>query len=753
MGTTRRASKHMDPTQEGPMTPCLVVIRGEYLGRKILLDDSMSIGRDDTSDIQFYKDNLISRRHALLDVRRDAIYIEDKDSSNGTKVNNEQVSEKRLNHGDVIGIGAVLLKVLCRGDIGAAYDDEIRKMSSRDSVTGLLEDTFFVSKMVSALQYEQSENSSLVVFEMNELTNINRMWGQREGNRVLQKVSEKIGGYLGDGDFCGRLSGLKIAVYRSDASEGVGRRWAENTMNAIRPSINAVEPFLVSVGIVPLSKFHVDPRDLKTDVVEDILSDADETLYAAKRLGANCVVVHGDQNKADISHRQSGVWRRPISKDVLASKLEEEGRSYVAVMALEIAQEKAIIKSFGAQVLDSWVRDLMNIVAAQIGEGDHFSVWKERCIFVAIKRGGENMGPEFQDQVRSAFRDNGGQGDRRERGYRKLSFASLSSDELATFRRQDLDRLIGTLVVDHDQRTVLDELPFPISSLRTIPETRAGSLGRVRALIDILDVGYRFLVAMAISLVITRGDDMHLEKMADVVSPQLGRSPTSGTWIDMAYHLAKIVPQSPNSAAAKVVDQLLNPFRKSSELTKLLRRAVMHRNKVAHERIRGEGAYLNEEEELRMAVDRLVDAMEPLTQTRLVSVVNTAFSNDPNQIDYRLRLHQGPTESFPIIQETLPQRLHNQWCYLIDSDRRPLPLVPFFYTEVCQQCGRREVFLAEKVVFGLKYKKIKAKGLLSNHPSSKEVARIHGIQRFHEVIERRRSAEVTGMHEVPEEFQ
>lgn len=76
-----------------------------------LTDDDLTIGRDITNDVPL-NDPEVSRQHARM-ARTDAGYtIEDLNSTNGTFVNQERVTEPRvLAHGDVIGLGELVTLV------------------------------------------------------------------------------------------------------------------------------------------------------------------------------------------------------------------------------------------------------------------------------------------------------------------------------------------------------------------------------------------------------------------------------------------------------------------------------------------------------------------------------------------------------------------------------------------------------------------------------------------------------------------
>ena len=65
---------------------------------------TVTIGRDPGNDLAL--DNpIVSRRHAVLEVRADAVWLRDIQSANGTAVNGRPITEQALRDGDIIRIG------------------------------------------------------------------------------------------------------------------------------------------------------------------------------------------------------------------------------------------------------------------------------------------------------------------------------------------------------------------------------------------------------------------------------------------------------------------------------------------------------------------------------------------------------------------------------------------------------------------------------------------------------------------------
>jgi hypothetical protein len=87
----------------------LAIDSGPQQGERFLVTLPCTIGRVDC-DVTL-DDRLISRRHAEIKVVDSHPEIEDLASRNGTKVNGEKITQKRLNANDLISIGPINLRI------------------------------------------------------------------------------------------------------------------------------------------------------------------------------------------------------------------------------------------------------------------------------------------------------------------------------------------------------------------------------------------------------------------------------------------------------------------------------------------------------------------------------------------------------------------------------------------------------------------------------------------------------------------
>src|SRR5262249_45917702 len=75
----------------------------------------VSIGRDPSNDVVL-PDAMVSRRHAVIEYRGSQYFLRDCNSSNGSLVNGDRVSERNLRDGDLVAIGTA--RLLFREQLG-----------------------------------------------------------------------------------------------------------------------------------------------------------------------------------------------------------------------------------------------------------------------------------------------------------------------------------------------------------------------------------------------------------------------------------------------------------------------------------------------------------------------------------------------------------------------------------------------------------------------------------------------------------
>lgn len=99
---------------ERPKHVSLRVMGGFYAGLEVPMDRArMVIGRGRGADL-VVAESTMSREHAAIAFDDDGCFVEDLQSTNGTRVNGEHCTRTRLQDGDEIQLGRLQLQVSLR---------------------------------------------------------------------------------------------------------------------------------------------------------------------------------------------------------------------------------------------------------------------------------------------------------------------------------------------------------------------------------------------------------------------------------------------------------------------------------------------------------------------------------------------------------------------------------------------------------------------------------------------------------------
>lgn len=100
----------------------LVFLSGPLAGEEIEVEEEIVIGRDE-ADVEI-EDSAVSRQHARFRATDDGLEVTDLESTNGTYVNGDRITEPRqLESGDFVTVGSTTLEV--RGDWKSAATEVI----------------------------------------------------------------------------------------------------------------------------------------------------------------------------------------------------------------------------------------------------------------------------------------------------------------------------------------------------------------------------------------------------------------------------------------------------------------------------------------------------------------------------------------------------------------------------------------------------------------------------------------------------
>lgn len=272
----------------------LTVIAGADIdfGREFrLVQDEMVIGRSEDSTIQL-SDARVSRHHSKLSVMPSptepgafVIEIIDLGSTNGTFVNNTEISRALLRPGDKIRMGETILKIQARDEGEVLYHQRLYDMATKDHLTRLFNKNYFEETLKRQLSIAQRHGRmlSLLMIDLDRFKSVNDEYGHLAGDLVLQKFANILRDTFRQQDIVARWGGEEFAVILPETDVNGAVKIAERMRRATEESdfvVNDVSlRITVSIGV---SSF---PVDTGTGVEEAPTSET--ILHWAKALVEN----------------------------------------------------------------------------------------------------------------------------------------------------------------------------------------------------------------------------------------------------------------------------------------------------------------------------------------------------------------------------------------------------------------------------------------------------------------------------------
>ena len=280
--------------------PCLILYSGDHTGTRFPLQGPrMTLGRSPECDICLESLG-ISRRHAELREVGDTVTLVDLGSSNGTHLNEQRIQAPvELKDGDVVRLGAAVLKFYERQSLDALLHDRIYRLATVDSGT----DVYTKKYLLEALEREvklarrTGRPLSVMCLDLDNFKSVNDRYGHNAGDLVLRSAAAAAQERLRGSDILGRMGGEEFAVVLPDTELQAAIQLAERVRTAVAarsfefaapapgpagsPGPPARHKQTVSIGVTQLTPHTLDVRDL--------LGAADAMLYGAKRNGRNRV--------------------------------------------------------------------------------------------------------------------------------------------------------------------------------------------------------------------------------------------------------------------------------------------------------------------------------------------------------------------------------------------------------------------------------------------------------------------------------
>jgi diguanylate cyclase (GGDEF)-like protein len=273
----------------------LIVLAGASVGEMYkIVAEQTTIGRGQQADIQVV-DEGISRRHASIEHRSGGIFIRDLGSTNGTFCNGERVNEHALRDGDKIQVGSTtILKFTFHDSLDESFQRQMYESALRDGLTKAFNKKYFLERLESEFAYAVRHKSalSLLMFDLDHFKQVNDTHGHLAGDYVLSHLSQAVQETIRKEDVFARYGGEEFAVI----CRGIELASAAAFGERLRGLVERLEftynstpiPVTLSVGVAAV-------RDVGMREMVELIGEADDALYQAKRQGRNRVVSAGQR--------------------------------------------------------------------------------------------------------------------------------------------------------------------------------------------------------------------------------------------------------------------------------------------------------------------------------------------------------------------------------------------------------------------------------------------------------------------------
>ncbi|MBD3249908.1 diguanylate cyclase [Candidatus Woesearchaeota archaeon] len=188
----------------------------------------------------------------------------------------------------------------------ARHYEEMKELAVIDKLTGMYTRRHFMELLEREVKRSESFEKpiSLVLIDIDDFGHYNNLNGHPAGDRLLKDISSVISDNLRSVDVLGRYGGEEFIIMLPEAKSIPANEVAERLRKKIEeyPFDNREKQpnkkVTVSIGLVTCME-----KKLKTS---DMIKEADESLYKAKRNGKNklvSTVVIADNLKADVFSR------------------------------------------------------------------------------------------------------------------------------------------------------------------------------------------------------------------------------------------------------------------------------------------------------------------------------------------------------------------------------------------------------------------------------------------------------------------
>jgi diguanylate cyclase (GGDEF)-like protein len=163
-------------------------------------------------------------------------------------------------------------------------NEELERLSTSDALTGLHNRRFLTQRLSEELSRSNRHNCAFTVLmaDVDEFKKYNDAFGHPAGDEVLKKVAKILLSSTRSVDCIARYGGEEFAVLLTDTTGDQARDVAERIRERVAEKDFPGRKITISIGMAEFPQHG--------HSAEEVISSADEALYAAKRGGRNRIV-------------------------------------------------------------------------------------------------------------------------------------------------------------------------------------------------------------------------------------------------------------------------------------------------------------------------------------------------------------------------------------------------------------------------------------------------------------------------------
>ena len=246
------------------------------------------IGRDGRCNLAL-DDADVSREHCSIELRDGEYVLIDLHATNGTFLNDERINQKTIKSGDYIRVGKHIMKFLSSDHIEVRYHETVYSMMINDGLTGIHNRRFFADSLRRELvrSTRHGRPLSLLIFDIDFFKRVNDNYGHLAGDAVLRELCSRVKPTIREDEIFARYGGEEFAVILPEATVEHARLVGERIRKLVGEKPFEVHsltvPITISVGVAATD-------GTRAVSVDELIGEADQKAFEAKRSGRNCVV-------------------------------------------------------------------------------------------------------------------------------------------------------------------------------------------------------------------------------------------------------------------------------------------------------------------------------------------------------------------------------------------------------------------------------------------------------------------------------